>query len=246
MTLVHTRQREAGFSPVEMMVSVAIGLLLVLGIGQVVLHQRATMRTQEELSRMEDAGRFALFALARSIRQAGFRPGGSTVESAAYPADDDFEEGAFLGLGNGSSAEQPSLALRYHGLDDGSQVNCLGVDTKTPALQVEQWGLGRGSLQCAASGGKQPLVPSVEDLQFTFGIDGDGDGNTESTEPAASVKQWAHVASVHVYLRLVSQEDGLTEAPRAYQDAQGSTAMPSDRRLRRTFRTSVSIRQPRT
>lgn len=241
---VHVKASEAGFSPVEMLVGMAIGMLLLLGVGQVVLHQRTTMRTQEELSRMEDAGRFALFALARSIRQAGFRPSGSTAESAPFPADGTFQEDAFIGLGIGTSSGRPSLTLRYYGLSDGSQINCLGVDTKTPTLQVEQWSQGQGSLQCTTLGSTQPLVPSLEEMQFTLGLDRDGDGTVDATVAAEAVDQWAKVASVHVYLRLVSQEDGLADGPQAYQDAQGGTAMATDRRLRRTFRNTVSLRQP--
>lgn len=235
---------ETGFSPVEMLVGVAISLLLLLGLGQVVLHQHRTLRMQDELGRMEDAGRFALFAMARSIRQAGFRPGASTDESAPYPADGSFQEGAFIGMGEAALPSRSTLALRYHGLRDGTQVNCLGVDVKAQGLQVEQWNWSQAALQCSTANNTQPLVPSVEDLQFALGIDQDGDGNVDATALAEAVDRWTRIASVHIYLRLVSQEDGLSDAPQAFQDAQGQSVLPKDRRLRRTFRTTVSLRQP--
>ena len=65
-----TAQR--GFSPIEMLVGLAIGLLLVMGLSEGITRQHMNARVQEELSRMEDAGRFALHAIERSLRQAGF------------------------------------------------------------------------------------------------------------------------------------------------------------------------------
>lgn len=239
---------QTGFSPVEMLVGLAIGLLLVMGISEGVSRQRLNARVQEELSRMEDAGRFALYALARSIRQAGFRPNDSTPQTAPFAADGTFQEDAVLGpSGSGTGAASASiLRLRYRGLIDGTQTNCLGVTPKTTTIQTEQWSLGQGSLQCTAMGTTQPLVPSVEDLQFTLGLDSDGDGNAEQQLPPAAVQSWADVISVRVYLRLQSAEDGLIESPQPYEDAEGRLVTPSDRRLRRAFTTSVAVRQGRS
>lgn len=67
------------------------------------------------------------------------------------------------------------------------------------ALAVVLLGLGQASLQCTALGTTQPLVPSVEDLRFTLGLDNDGDGNAEQQLTPAAVPNWANVVSVRVY-----------------------------------------------
>lgn len=238
--------KQGGFGPVEMLVGLAIGLLLVMGISESVSRQHLNVRVQEELSRMEDAGRFALYALTRSIRQAGYRPNDSTSDTAPFAADGSFQEAATIGpVGTGAMAAS-ALRLRYHGLGDGTQTNCLGVASKASTIQIEQWSLGQASLQCTAAGTTQPLVPSVEDLRFTLGVDNDGDGNAEQQLPPAAVSNWAKVVSVRVYLRLLSSEDGLIESPQPFEDADGLLVTPGDRRLRRAFTASVFVRQGRS
>ena len=243
---MRTLSTQAGFSPIEMLVGLAIGLLLVMGVSEGVSRQRLNARVQEELSRIEDAGRFALYALGRSIRQAGYRPNGSTRDTAPFAADDTFQTAAVIGPGGSGAAPASTLRLRYQGLSDGTQTNCLGVASKANTMQTEQWSLGQASLQCTAAGTTQPLVPSVEALTFTLGVDNDGDGNAELQLPPAAVPNWANVISVRVYLRLMSGEDGLIESPQAYEDADGRFVTPSDRRLRRAFTTTVSVRQGRS
>jgi len=233
-----TAQR--GFSPIEMLVGLAIGLLLVMGLSEGITRQHMNARVQEELSRMEDAGRFALHAIERSLRQAGFRPNDSTPETSPLAADASFQEGAVIGP-SGSSAS--ALMLRYQGISDGTQTNCQGVTSKTNTMQVELWSLGLASLQCTVLGFTQPLAPSVEDLQFALGLDNDGDGSADELLLPATVEKWTNVVSVRVYLRLLSGEDGLIESPQPYEDANGRLTTPGDRRLRRTFTATVSLRQ---
>jgi len=55
---MRARKPQVGFSPIEMLVGLAVSLLLVLGIAELVARQHSTARAQEEQSRMEDAGRF--------------------------------------------------------------------------------------------------------------------------------------------------------------------------------------------
>lgn len=244
MKRVRPLSAQAGFGPVEMLVGLAISLLLVMGISEGVARQHLNMRVQEELSRMEDAGRFALYALARSIRQAGYRPNDSTPDTSPFAADGNFQEAAVIGPGGTGTAS--ALRLRYRGLSDGTQTNCLGVAVKASTIQTEQWSLGQASLQCTAAGTTQPLVPAVEDLRFTLGVDNDGDGNAEQQLPPAAVSNWAKVVSVRVYLRLLSSEDGLIESPQPFEDADGLLVTPGDRRLRRAFTATVFVRQGRS
>lgn len=62
----------AGFTLVELMIGMVIGLLVVLVATQFMLSNRATSRTQNNASRMEEGARFAFDMMARQIRIAGF------------------------------------------------------------------------------------------------------------------------------------------------------------------------------
>ncbi|MEQ8035144.1 PilW family protein [Xanthomonas sp. WHRI 6106] len=65
------RVKFAGFSLIEMMIALVIGLLLLLGVIQVFSASRTALQLSEGASRAQENGRFALDFLARDIRMAG-------------------------------------------------------------------------------------------------------------------------------------------------------------------------------
>jgi type IV pilus assembly protein PilW len=65
-----TKQR--GVTLVELMIAMAIGLIIMLGVGTVYSNSKKTYRVQEEFSRLQENGRFALDYIARYVRGAGF------------------------------------------------------------------------------------------------------------------------------------------------------------------------------
>lgn len=74
------RQRnQKGLSLVELMIAVAIGLFLVGGIGALYLNSKNTFRVQDDLSRVQENGRFAMQILSDDIRMAGYLGCGGTA-----------------------------------------------------------------------------------------------------------------------------------------------------------------------
>lgn len=70
---------EGGFSLVEIMVALVAGLALAAGIGQVFLSSKQTYQVQDQLSRLQENGRFAIDLLAHEARMAGSLGCGSRV-----------------------------------------------------------------------------------------------------------------------------------------------------------------------
>lgn len=64
--------RQQGFTLVEILVALFIGLFLIAGIIQLYLGARQTYRFEEALSRIQENGRYALDTIARDARMAGF------------------------------------------------------------------------------------------------------------------------------------------------------------------------------
>src|SRR5918994_6699828 len=64
--------RQAGFSVVELMVAMVISLLLLGGVVTVFTGSKRTYERLERLSRTQESGRFALDAIVRDIRSAGY------------------------------------------------------------------------------------------------------------------------------------------------------------------------------
>lgn len=97
----------------------------------------------------------------------------------------------------------------------------------------------------------EKVVENVEDLDFLYGIDGDGDGAVDRYLRADQVDaaQWDRVLSVRVALVVVSAEAALAAGEQVIRlrDTDGDTvvdAQPAaaDRRLRQVFTTTVSLR----
>lgn len=72
------RQQHAGFTLVELMVALVLGLIVVGGVISVLLSNQQSYRTNQALSQLQDNSRTAFELLARDIRQAGSTPCGNT------------------------------------------------------------------------------------------------------------------------------------------------------------------------
>jgi type IV pilus assembly protein PilW len=73
-------RRQPGFSLVELMVALALGLTLLLVISYAYLGSKQTFRVQDALSRMQENARFVFETMAFDIRMAGF--GGCHAQTA--------------------------------------------------------------------------------------------------------------------------------------------------------------------
>lgn len=66
----YTPKKDRGFTLVELMVALAIGLLLTIGVVQIFSASRSTYQLDEGLARAQENGRFAIEFMAREIRHA--------------------------------------------------------------------------------------------------------------------------------------------------------------------------------
>lgn len=73
---------QRGFSLVELMVAMTIGLVVLAGVGYVYLESRVSFRAVDNLSRMQESARYALEVMAHDIRMAGYR--GCASSSGAF------------------------------------------------------------------------------------------------------------------------------------------------------------------
>lgn len=69
---VDCKQRQRGLSLIELMIAMTIGLVIIGAVGSLFLTTRQASRTTESMSRMQEGARYALQALARDVRMAGY------------------------------------------------------------------------------------------------------------------------------------------------------------------------------
>lgn len=227
-------ENQKGFGLVEILVAMAIGFLLMAGIIQIFTGSRQTYRVQENLSHLQENGRFALIQLGNVLRMTGYKT--DPTDTAT------FASGAVSGTETTDVPDQ--ISVSFQGGSDGTTIDCLGNTVSASSVVVNQFYIdNNGALSCLSTtnANPQPLVENVEDMQITYGVDANGTGSANYYVDAGSVTKWSQVISLHVSLLLVSQEDNLAPVAQTYQ-YNGAATTATDRRLRAVFNTTIALR----
>jgi type IV pilus assembly protein PilW len=205
-------RRQQGVTLIELMVSMLISLIILGAVSVILMGSGAMRRTDDELSRIQENGRYALELMGRAIRQAGYRldpdpakPLGATL---AAPNGVPFIEGTVSTLVvRHDPAHVPNAVNPY----EGSELDCSGarvgsnnaVNTNTN-LVVYTFTIVGTQLMCTpANGAATVIVDGVEAMQIEYGIDPlDNESITQYvTNPTPA--QLPHIAAVRVNLRFV-------------------------------------------
>lgn len=118
-----------------------------------------------------------------------------------------------------------------------------GVD----ANGLPQYQLRRQTLVGGPAISDVEIISGVEDLQVQFGIDRDGDGNSDQyVNPGAAVLATARITSARIWLRVVSEdrEVGFTDTTN-YAYANATPGVPGDNRRRVLVSKTIQIRNSR-
>lgn len=111
---------DGGFTLIELMVSIAIGLVVLASVATTFTSQTRAYSTQEQLNQMEQNLRGALDIMSREIKMAGYKPNSGTVNgvvsysSTALTIQADIDgSGDVLASGTGSSTAYEQIAYAY-------------------------------------------------------------------------------------------------------------------------------------
>lgn len=109
---------QAGFTLIELMISLTVGLLISAVVASVYIGNRQTYKQQDALARMQENGRFAMQIMARDVQGAGYRgcaPIGTAVVNPPGGFDANFAQA--LGGNNANAATwSPALNAAISGL----------------------------------------------------------------------------------------------------------------------------------
>lgn len=202
-----SRRHCQGVALPELLVAMAVGLAVTLFSVTLVVSSNGTYLAQNDIAAVEDAGRFALDALGRGIRQAAYVDWEEPVADAgAAPAQVRGLDARTL-TATSAALDQPRddalngsdvLALRFAGAADGSVLNCAGFAVPDSAqgwsiFYVAKASDGVGELRCKYRGANawraEALVRGVESLQLLYGLDTDTprDGLPDTYETASQI-----------------------------------------------------------
>jgi type IV pilus assembly protein PilW len=143
------RHPQAGLTIVELMVSIAVGLLVVLAVTALLLSTKTGYIFQDEGARLQETGRYAIESITRAVRQAGYENWDTGATAMLAPPEisaniagldasglKESEIGIEAPLSksvNGSDV----LAVRFTGSGsasggDGTLLNCAGFGVAAP------------------------------------------------------------------------------------------------------------------
>ncbi|MDT8385067.1 MAG: PilW family protein [Gammaproteobacteria bacterium] len=252
-TRPHRPRRQQGFTLVEIMVALTIGLLMMAGILQITLANKESSRLQRNMGFVQENIRNAMEFLARDVRMAGHyidnNPAGriltppapfinvsaaTTVTTAPLTAD-----------GGTNNNDQITLTRE-------SNFDCLGQATPADAngnnFAINHYFIANQRLMCRGNGSAaaQPLVEGVESLQILYGENTDNDPRSANRYVRPEqVANMANVVSLRIGMRFISRE-AVRQAAGTNQyallDATPFIPAANDRLLRREITTTVSLR----
>lgn len=253
------RTREAGFTMIEMMIAMTLGLLLVVVIGQVFVTSKESFRTTEDLSRLQENARFAASQLSRVVRMAGYMTNPLDTPAVVFPVAT--SQQAIVGTDGGASVAD-QVTVRYQGSGagtaDGTVLDCQGNAIRAGEMAVARFYLapganGANALFCDNTGTVGPsivaaqveLASDVENIQILYGEDTDLDGTANRYLPAGAggVADFDNVVSVRVALLVRSQGQVAASVNTNTYDLLGTVVDPvDDRRLRRVYISTITLR----
>lgn len=255
-------RQQRGVGLVEVMISLAIGLVLLGALAYFFLGSQQMNRTHDDISRMQESGRNAMEILGRAIRQAGYQ----------LDVDKDLSGDAIVGTdygGTGASAKADTITIRHDpawvsnpaNALAGQEANCAstivtsnnaGVDVATGdrALNTNlvEYGfsVSGGNLLCSPSpnnpaAGGVVVADNIENMQITYGI-GDGAERITSYTATPTAAQFRQVSAVRVSLLVRGPTANLAVNKSQKYTYNGEDLTATDGFLRQVYTSTFTVR----
>ncbi len=254
---------QQGFTLIEILVAMALSLLVIGMVGGVFLGSRESHDVQDEISQLQENIRVS----SSLLRRVTFHAGHVTQPSLSNASVVQFGNpgvGVIGEVGTSKLAnEQDWFQISYQGdglpgAPSGVITDCLGVavgigNTATNVrlippsnnrFQVRSIG-GRNWLACSLDSGItwQPLVPDVEAMEVSYGVDPDANGSIDTYQTAAAVADWRFVTTVRISMLFRTNRQIATQVDSRIFTVGATNYGPfNDRFIRRNLTITAAIR----
>lgn len=251
------RVNSAGFTLLELMITLAIGATLTTtGLS---LYQQTTQNRnliQSELA-LQESSYFLHQTLRQYVNKAGYRPlSTSSANSSILPVrvsrdvfpevEGSWQAGRFIKLLNSGLAFRFEGASAADGSADGSMVNCQGESIAAGDIAELQFTVNNGLLVCTSNGADVELIGladdvRVEQLIVQLGVDQNNDRNVDVfLQPSDVLASTDTLVSVRLAILLAS----LNEVQN-YSDSyifNGVEVTATDKKIRHQSVTTIQLK----
>ena len=257
----------SGFTLVEFLVALIVGMLIVLAAIAAMLGTRSTAMTGDDVNTLNQSSALAFRMLGQQIRQAGYVPIDPTEPLYYFNVGSDrgtnlTDEPAFFAIKGVESVDgsgNDKLKLGYAPNPDYFK-DCLGqeprrsaggtYDPNAPTAQgnarliTSEFSVSDGVLRCQGSGGvaPQPVIDGVERFDVMYGV-GAVAGSRQVARYVTADEVAAGFRDVRT-VRICLQLAGISRSNSAgsHVDCDGVSKTSSDGRLRRVYTAVFSLR----
>lgn len=239
------RQQNKGFSLVELMVALAIGLFMTIGVISVFISTSQNYRLQQAISEVQDKGRYVIRKMRQDIQEAGFR--------LSY---DKLAVREITGAGGACSVNNATAILEVYKntsggalTDDIAKRNCYYLNGTT----LEMNSITGNAATAAVVANAVVLVPQMQDIKFSFALDLEDDSQidvinnkvylsrsdliVQLSTTAANVATWQDVKAVKIVFIVGSEIENVVDQAQTIN----GVVMPSTR-LYQEFTAVIALR----
>jgi len=190
------RMRQAGFSIVELMVALVLGLLLIGGVVNIFMTNQQTFRTNENLGRLQENARISFELMAREVRQAGGNLCGATLvanvlNNATTAWTSNWEAGVLQGFDGAQAAtgivatgvavnervaNTDAVRVLSGGMFDGVTITAHDAGTAQITLATIDHGFAPESVVVVCDGQSAALAKLTSAASGTTAVVGHNDG----------------------------------------------------------------------
>jgi type IV pilus assembly protein PilW len=215
-----TSTTQRGFTLVELMIAVVIGLFLVGGLLTLVQAMKRTSVSQSGLSQLQENERMAMTLITDVIQSSGyFILNSANINNTAtsqFPAVAPFTvAGQYIyGTGAFGGAAANTITVRYWTSGADNVINCNGGTSAVTASFVNKFSIDtvNNNLQCqlTVNGGAPTtvaLINGISNMQIQYGVQTNTSVSNNSIDTyldATLVTDWTVVKSVKITLTFIN------------------------------------------
>ncbi|MGB0845964.1 MAG: PilW family protein [Thiolinea sp.] len=274
-----------GFTLVELMLAMALGIFLIAGVSTVYISSKQTYKVRDQTSELDENARVALRALKHHIEHAGYAsttgmlvpnyviPGGTVIASSnCADGTPNIVNTAVINttVDRDASAGGDTIGVIYMA-DRQLNADCSGTTmvptreqclppasaNRTASFVYNSFSVGSTrtnsmgddvpALRCGGSlnNNLQPWAEGIENIQFQYGIDNNGDGAVDNYWSADAVDAggvWENIITVRVGLLVRSIDPVFEQAVAESYQVLDQVIGTTDRYRRNVYTTTIRLK----